>query len=122
MDHTPAVAMPVPTAVGPSYRVTVLPASAVPVKVGLVTLVMLSVSDTPVSDAASRSGADGAAGAMVSMVTARAADASADVAGHIRRLGGDAVGAVRQGRGGDGPIPVRRGDAGADRLSCRRTG
>ena len=41
---------------------TVLPASAVPVKVGLVTLVMLSVLDTPLSEAATRSGAAGAAG------------------------------------------------------------
>ena len=53
-----------------------LPASAVPVKVGVVTLVMLSVLDTPLSDAASRSGADGAAGAMVSMVTGKAAEAA----------------------------------------------
>ena len=51
-------------------QVTVLPASAVPVKVGVVMLVMLSVLDTPLSDAAARSGVDGAAGAMVSKVTA----------------------------------------------------
>ena len=57
------VAMPVPTCVAPSNRVIVLPASAVPVKVGLVTLVMLSVLDTPLSEATTRSGAVGAAGA-----------------------------------------------------------
>lgn len=66
MDHCPAVATPVPTAVVPSYSVTVAPASAVPVKVGLVTSVMLSVVDTPLSEAASRSGAEGAAGANTS--------------------------------------------------------
>ena len=76
MVHVPAVATPVPTAVVPSNRVTVLPVSAVPVKVGVVTLVMLSVLDTPLSDAATRSGADGAAGATVSMVTDKAADAA----------------------------------------------
>ena len=54
-----AVAMPVPTTVVPSNRVTVLPASAVPVKVGVVTLVMLSVLDTPLSEAATRSGLSG---------------------------------------------------------------
>jgi hypothetical protein len=40
-------------------------ASAVPVKVGLVTLVVLSVPDEPLSDAAARSGALGATGAGV---------------------------------------------------------
>ena len=48
--------MPVPIAVVPSNRVTVAPASAMPVKVGKAMLVMLSVLDTPLSDAASRSG------------------------------------------------------------------
>ena len=64
MVHCPAiVAMPVPITVVPSNKVTVLPASAVPVKVGVVTLVMLSVLDAPLSEAATRSGTDGAAGA-----------------------------------------------------------
>jgi hypothetical protein len=54
----------------PSLRiVTVLPASAVPVKVGVVTLVTLSVLEAPLSDAAARSGADGADGAVASIVT-----------------------------------------------------
>ena len=64
-------ANPVPTRVVPLYSRTVAPASAVPVKVGVVTLVMLSVLDIPLSDAAIRSGADGATGACVSIVTDR---------------------------------------------------
>lgn len=47
--------------------VTVLPASAVPVKVGVASLVMSSVSEAPVSEAAARSGVEGAAGAAVSI-------------------------------------------------------
>ena len=61
--HLPPVATPVPITVVPSNKVTVLPASAVPVKVGVAALVMLSVLDLPLSDAAVRSGADGPAGA-----------------------------------------------------------
>ena len=72
----PPVATPVPITVVPSNTVTMLPASAVPVKVGLATSVMLSVLDTPVSDAAIRSGADGIAGAIVSMVIDKAPDAA----------------------------------------------
>lgn len=53
----------------PSTRMeTVLPASAVPVKVGVVALVILSVFDVPVSLASARSGVDGAAGAVLSSV------------------------------------------------------
>src|SRR5690242_10422339 len=40
-----AAVVPLPICVAPSNKVTVLPASAVPVKVGVVTLVMLSVLD-----------------------------------------------------------------------------
>src|SRR6195952_5916394 len=61
--------------VAPSNSVTVALASAVPANAGVVTLVMLSVLDAPVSDDASRSGAPGATGAAVSMVTASAAEA-----------------------------------------------
>ena len=57
-----AVAMPVPITVVPSNRVTVLPASAVPVKVGVVTLVMLSVLDVPLSDAVASPGLSGRQG------------------------------------------------------------
>ena len=39
---------------------TVLPASALPLKVGVVSLVRLSESELPVSEAALRSGVDGA--------------------------------------------------------------
>ena len=54
----------------PSTRIsTVLPASAVPVKVGAVTLVMLSVLDNPVSLAAIKSGVEGTGGAVVSTRT-----------------------------------------------------
>lgn len=62
------MAVPLPTAVVPSKIVTVLPASAVPVNVGVVTLVSLSVFDVPESLAAARSGVEGAAGAVVSIV------------------------------------------------------
>ena len=51
---------------------TVLLASTVPRNVGVVTLVRLSVLETPVSLAASKSGTDGAAGAVVSMTNAGA--------------------------------------------------
>src|SRR5206468_4262748 len=47
---------------------TVLPVSAVPVKAGLVKLVMLSVLEVPESVAAVTSGVEGAAGATLSMV------------------------------------------------------
>ena len=44
---------------------TVLPVSAVPLKVGVVSSVTLSVSEMPVSEAAIRSGVDGAAGGVI---------------------------------------------------------
>ena len=53
-----------------------LPASAVPVKVGVLSLVILSVLEVPLSLAATRSGTDGAAGAVVSMVMLNALDAA----------------------------------------------
>src|SRR5437867_3621531 len=62
--------MPLPTPVAPSKIVTVLAASAVPVNVGVVILVLLSVLDDPVSLAAVKSGVEGAAGAVVSTSTA----------------------------------------------------
>ena len=71
-------AMPVPSTVVPlvSSNVTVAPASAPdPVKVGVVMLVILSVCDGPLSDAAVRSGALTAA-AVVSIVTTSAAEAT----------------------------------------------
>ena len=61
--------------VEPSYSVTWAAASAVPVKVGVLSLVLLSVFETPLSVAAVMSGADGAK-AIVSMVTLSAADAT----------------------------------------------
>ena len=59
----------------PANSFTVLPASAVPLKVGVVSVVMLSVLEAPVSDAAVMSGVEGAAGAAVSIATDMAADA-----------------------------------------------
>ena len=55
----------VPRELLPAKSSTVVPASAVPVKVGVVSPVRLSVSESPVSEAAVRSGAEGEAGAMV---------------------------------------------------------
>ena len=58
----------------PSLKiVSVPPISAVPTKVGAVSLVRLSVVDEPVSVVAARSGADGADGAVVSIDTDRPA-------------------------------------------------
>src|SRR5439155_1255560 len=69
-------AVPVPIRMEPPRNTcTVLLASAVPVKVGVVTLVMLSVLELPLSLAAVRSGAEGAAGALVSIVMLRAPEA-----------------------------------------------
>jgi hypothetical protein len=48
-----------PTATPSLEIVTALPSGAVPVKVGVMTLVMLSVLDDPESDAAARSGIEG---------------------------------------------------------------
>lgn len=62
------MATAVPTGVTPSYKVTVAPASALPVNVGVVTLVILSMEDEPLSLAAVNAGAVGAAGAVLSIV------------------------------------------------------
>ena len=74
MLHAPApLATAVPSTVVPlvSNSVTVAPASApVPVNVGVVLLVMSSVAEIPLSDAAARSGALGAAAAVVSITIA----------------------------------------------------
>ena len=50
----------------PEKSSTVLPASAVPVKVGVVSLVRLSELELPLSEVAIRSGVEGAAGAVSS--------------------------------------------------------
>ncbi len=55
---------------------TVLLASAVPVKVGVVSLVRSSLLEEPVSLPAARSGVPGAEGAAVSMVTLMALEAA----------------------------------------------
>lgn len=61
-----AVAVPSNVVPSVSYNLTVLLASAVPVKTGVVLLVMLSVLDVPVSVALVMSGVPGAAGEDVS--------------------------------------------------------
>lgn len=63
-----AVAVPKTVVPSVSYNLTVLLASAVPVKTGVVLLVMLSVLDAPVSVALVMSGVPGATGDDVSRV------------------------------------------------------
>ena len=58
-----------PTTVAPSYSVTVAPGSAVPLNVGVVTFVIESDDDEPLSLAAASAGADGASGGTVSIRT-----------------------------------------------------
>ena len=62
----------VPNDVAPSNNSTLLLASAVPVIVGVSSLVLSSVLELPLSLPASRSGVAGAAGADVSIVTVNA--------------------------------------------------
>ena len=63
-----------PTWVAPAYRSTVDPIGAVPVNDGVVSEVMLSVLDGPVSLPAIRSGPEGAAGTVVLISTDKAPD------------------------------------------------
>jgi hypothetical protein len=74
MLQAPAAAVTDPTGVASLYNVTVEPVSAVPLNVGVVSDVRLSVELEPKSDAASRSGVDGVVGAVVSIVTERVAE------------------------------------------------
>ena len=60
----------VPNELPPANSSTVLLASAVPVKVGVVSLVKLSLFDVPESELASRSGVDGALGGTLSTLKA----------------------------------------------------
>ena len=62
------LAVPEPIAVAPEYRMTVLNDPAFPLKVGWVTFVILSLAETPLSEAAVMSGVDGALGFVVSIV------------------------------------------------------
>ena len=55
-------AVVVPNELDPANSSTVLLASAVPVKVGVVSLVRLSSFDVPVSESGARSGVDGLSG------------------------------------------------------------
>ena len=72
-DQLPPVAVADPTCVAPSNSFTVEPASAVPVNVGVVTLVRLSPA-TPESLAEASTGVEGAAGAVRSTVTVTVAE------------------------------------------------
>ena len=65
----------VPKELLPAKSSTVLLASAVPVKVGVVSVVRLSLLDVPVSESAARSGTDGAAGTDTSILIVKAEDA-----------------------------------------------
>ena len=78
IDQSPdpsAVAVPTAPSIS-ELSVTVASASAVPLSVGVVSLVMLSVSELPESLAVSRSGAEGAVGAVVSTVIVSATEAA----------------------------------------------
>lgn len=55
-----------------------LPASAVPVRVGIESFVMLSVGEVPESEAATRSGIDGGSGAVVSVLRVMVSDTVVD--------------------------------------------
>jgi hypothetical protein len=70
------VAVPLPTCTPSLKIVTTLPASAVPLKVGVVMLVRLSLLDDPESLPLLKSGVDGAVGEVVSIVTESADDAA----------------------------------------------
>ena len=74
IDHTPLpFAVPVPATAVPSYSVTTLLASAVPVTVGVTILVMRSLALDPLSDPAARASPVGAT-IVLSMVTVNVVD------------------------------------------------
>ena len=75
MDQFPPVAVAVPNMFEPSMSVMVAPASAVPVMVGVVTFVRLSVFDVPLSLAAARSGSE-----MVGLVVSTVIDNAVEFA------------------------------------------
>ena len=66
-------ATPVPSIVAPSNKVTVAPGSDVPLNLGVVSSVMLSLLELPVSLAGSKSGTE-TVGGVVSIVTCSAAE------------------------------------------------
>src|SRR5438270_13425070 len=69
------VDVPDPLAVPLAKIVTVAPASAMPLKVGVLIFVTLSLLLGPVSEAVTRSGVVGAGGAFVSIVTFKPTEA-----------------------------------------------
>ena len=76
-----------------------------PVNVGVVVFVKLSVLESPVSVAALRSGVDGWAGSVVSIELARVADKSRFISGRIGGLRDEVVNSVGQRDGSDAPGP-----------------
>ena len=74
-EYVAPVVVTEPTCVPPTHSVTIARDSLVPVNVGVVSLVIRSVEEEPVSLAAASSGAEGAAGAIVSIVTVKDEDA-----------------------------------------------
>ena len=108
MLQLPPVAIALPICVVPSNSATVLPASAVPVKVGVVTLVMPSELDDPVSEAALRLGVDGATGADVSIVTDVAAEATPTLPAASVAFAVMLCAPLPSAEAGDAPVATRR--------------
>ena len=102
IDQLPPLAVVLPSTVLPSKSVTLAPASAVPLKVSVVNLVMLSLLDEPLSLAAARSGTD-TADPLVSMVTDQRRGCRL-VPRQIGGTGRNVVGATGQHAGGDRPV------------------
>ncbi len=73
-EYVALVVVMVPTCTPSTRKVTMARDSFVPVNVGVVSLVIRSLEDEPVSLAGSSAGAEGAAGAIVSIVTAAPED------------------------------------------------
>ena len=74
-EYVVPVVVTVPTCVPPTHRVTMARDSLAPVNVGVVSLVIWSLEEDPVSLAAVSAGSDGATGATVSIVTVSVKDA-----------------------------------------------
>ena len=71
--------IPTPASTPSTNRLTVSPGVPVPLKVGVLIAVMLSVLDEPVSEAAARSGVPACAGGWVIMLTLKAGEAALKV-------------------------------------------
>ena len=71
-EYVVPVVVLVPTCAASSRRLTIASDSLVPVNVGVVSLVIPSLEEEPVSLEAASAGAEGASGAIVSIVTVSA--------------------------------------------------